>query len=210
MGFPQNSTESFTRDRVGHTPRYPREEKFLPNQWLIGYKLTNLRFGRRRSNSGMIHFWLTWIGEGEHWPERMGGAEDDSGQVGDQRPTYMPETLRWFPPSPQQVTSWALYWHPLSHFFLPLWKKSPGIHHPQFLSFLRNALVLFFFFLALPWSLSGFYFPTRDWTQPWQQKHQVLDNQGIPKKCFEITFHWLCISQPAQENWGTVRDSTMK
>lgn len=146
MGFPQNSTESFTRDRVGHTPRYPREEKFLPNQWLIGYKLTNLRFGRRRSNSGMIHFWLTWIGEGEHWPERMGGAEDDSGQVGDQRPTYMPETLRWFPPSPQQVTSWALYWHPLSHFFLPLRKKSPGIHHPQFLSFLRNALVLFLFF----------------------------------------------------------------
>ena len=105
-----------------------------------------LRFGRRRSNSGMVHFWLTWIGEGEHWPERMGGAEYDSGQVGDQRPTYMPETRGWFPPSPQQVTSWALCWHPLSHLFLSLGKKSPGIHPSPVPIFLEKCFCFFFFF----------------------------------------------------------------
>lgn len=188
MGFPQNSTESFTRDRVGHTPRYPREEKFLPNQWLIGYKLTNLRFGRRRSNSGMIHFWLTWIGEGEHWPERMGGAEDDSGQVGDQRPTYMPETLRWFPPSPQQVTSWALYWHPLSHFFLPLWKKSPGIHHPQFLSFLRNALVLFFFFWLCHEACQDFISPPGIEPSPGSKSTKSWTTREFPRSALKSLF----------------------
>ena len=136
----------------------------------------------------------------------MGSAKYDSGQVGDQRPTYMPETRGWFPPSPQQVSRWLLkhYIGILCHIsFSPWEKKSPGIHHPQFLSFLRNALV---FFLAPPWSLSGSYFPTRDWTQSWQRKHQVLTT-GQPGNSQELLWNHFSLVVYFTTSTGELRHS---
>ena len=88
-------------------------------------------------------------------------------------------------------------------FVSPLGKKSPGIHHPQFLSLLRDALV---FFLALPWSLSGSYFPTRDWTQSWQWKHQVLTT-GQPGNSQEVLWNHFSLVVYFTTSTGELRHS---